>query len=45
MKRVQNWREYLEQDNSHWKEKMVKKKKLKDEDEYKKDKKKKRKHS
>ena len=34
MKRVQNWRDYLENDNSQWKQKFIKKKKLKDDDDY-----------
>ena len=34
MKRVQNWRDYLEGDNSQWKEKIVKRKKLKDDDDF-----------
>ena len=34
MKRVQNWRDYLESDNSQWKQKIIKKKKLKDDDDY-----------
>tara|TARA_Y100001972_G_scaffold18773_2_gene21490 strand:+ start:3656 stop:3796 length:141 start_codon:yes stop_codon:yes gene_type:complete len=34
MKRVQNWRDYLESDTSQWKQKIIKKKKLKDDDGY-----------
>ena len=34
MKRVQNWRDYLENDNSQWKQKFIKKKKLKEDDDY-----------
>ena len=33
MKRVQNWRDYLDKEDTSWKEKFTKKKKFKQEDE------------